>query len=182
LSTAYIHEAAARLIKRYCSRDPFEIAEAVGIRTRYDYNFTLLKGMYVIIERNRYAILNGNLKESVRRIVLAHELGHDALHRSYAKVGALKEFMLYDMSTRPEYEANVFAGELLLDDKKIFALAKDGCDVPNIAVEIGADYNLLLIKMEEMRKKGYDLRISLEADARFLAKTTEYDFETYDVC
>ena len=182
MSTAYIHNAAAKLIKRCYSRDPFEIADAIGIIIRYDHNFTLLKGMYKIIERNRYVILNGNLKKDVLRIVLAHELGHDTHHRAYAKDNALKEFMLYDMSTRPEYEANVFAGELLLDDKEIFTLAKEGYDIPAIAGELNADYNLLLIKMDEMRKKGYDLRVSLESDRRFLAKTNEFDFEAYDTC
>jgi len=36
--------------------------------------------------------------------------------------------------------------------------------------------------MNEMVKKGYDLRISLDADTRFLARTSEYDFEMNDIC
>lgn len=171
MSTAHIHKAVLRLIRKCGSRDPFEIAEEIGIKVRYCNEFTALKGMYRVIERNRFIILNGNLPASVRRVVLAHELGHDAHHRHLAKDNALKEFMLYDMAARPEYEANVFAAELLLDDEEVFALAKEGHDIPGVAGLLGTDYNLLLIKMNEMVKKGYDLRVSPDADARFLGKT-----------
>lgn len=179
MSTEYIHETARRLIRKFDTRNPFEIADAIGIRLKYNYEFTTLKGMYRVIERNRFIILNGNLRDNVKRLVCAHEIGHDALHRNFAVNNVLKEFMLYDMETRPEYEANVFAGELLLDDKEIYTLARDGYDIPYIAGELGTDYNLLLIKMNEMVRKGYDLRLSMDADSRFLGKTNMYDFE-YD--
>ena len=182
MSTAYIHETAQRLIQKCHSRDPFEIAGAVGIDVRYINDFIILKGMYKIERGNRYILLNANLQEHARRIVCAHELGHDMLHRAFAKNNALQEFMLYDMATRPEYEANVFAAEILLDDKIIFSLLKDGYDLPCIAGELGTDYNLLLIKMNEMAKKGYDLRFSFDADTRFLRRIWEHDFETYDIC
>jgi len=141
-----------------------------------------LKGMYKVIERNRYMFINANLRERVQRVVCAHELGHDALHRELAANSALKEFMLYDMATRPEYEANVFAAEILLDDNEIYSMIKNGCDLPNIAGEFNTDYNLLLIKMNEMTKKGYDLRLSLDADTRFLGKIRQEDFDTDDIC
>jgi len=180
MPTTYIHEAARRLIEKCRTRDPFEIAESIGVKLMYRNDFTALKGMYIVIERNRYMFINANLKERVRRIVCAHELGHDDLHQAFAKNKALQEFMLYDMATRPEYEANIFAGELLLDDDEIFSMIKDGYDLPQIAGELNTDYNLLLIKMNEMTKKGYDLRLSLNADTRFLAKLRDEDFETYD--
>ena len=184
MSTAYIHKAAHRLIQRCHSRDPFDIARQIGINLRYINDFTALKGMYAVIERNRYMFINANLRERVQRIVCAHELGHDAIpyHRELAKSAALQEFMLYDMTTRPEYEANVFAGEILLDDNEVYSLVKDGYDIPHIAGELGTDYNLLLIKMNEMTKKGYNLRTSLDADTRFLGKIRQDDFETDDIC
>ena len=182
MSTAYIHEAAKRLIQKYQSRDPFELAEASGVNLRFDSDFTVLKGMYAIIKRNRYIFINANLHRGLQRVVCAHELGHDNLpfHRAFARKSALKEFMLYDMTTRPEYEANVFAAEILLDDKDVFALIKDGCDLPHIAGELNTDYNLLLIKMNEMAKKGYSLRTTFDIDTRFLGKTRRSDFDTYD--
>ena len=183
MSTAFIHTAAREIIQSCDSRDPFRIAKEIGIKIRYENDFTLLKGMYKVIKRNRYMFLNAKLRDSVLRIVCAHEIGHDTLHRELARNNALKEFMLYDMTTRPEYEANVFAAELLLDDRDVFSLVRDGYDIPHIAGELGTDYNLLLIKMNEMVNKGYDLRVSsIDADTRFLAKTREEDFETDDYC
>ena len=37
------------------------------------------------------------------------------LHRNLAKGSAIQEFMLYDMTTKPEYEANIVAAEILFD-------------------------------------------------------------------
>ena len=79
--------------------------------------------------------------------------------------------MLYDMAARPEYEDNVFAAEILLDDDEIYVLAKEGYDIPGIAAKLGTDYNLLLIKMNEMVKRGYALYAPPGADTRFLGKT-----------
>jgi Zn-dependent peptidase ImmA (M78 family) len=180
LSTAYIHEAARRLVQYCQSRDPFHIARSIGVKVRFENGFTALKGMYTVIESKRYMFINANLRRRVQAVVCAHELGHDALHRAFAVNNALKEFMLYDMATRPEYEANVFAGELLLDDNDVYSLIKDGCDLPNIAGELDTDYNLLLIKMNEMTKKGYDLRLPFLPDTRFLGKTRDGDFDTDD--
>ena len=50
---------------------------------------------------------------------LAHEIGHDRLHRALAKKHGLQEFVLYDMATKPEYEANIVAAEILLDSDEI---------------------------------------------------------------
>ena len=48
-------------------------------------NFSSLKGMYRVIKRNRFIFLNNSLDENMLRIVCAHELGHDQLHRNMAK-------------------------------------------------------------------------------------------------
>jgi len=126
--------------------------------------------MYRIIQRSRFIIINGNLSAHDKRTVCAHELGHDRLHQRFAKTSALQEFMLYDMRSRPEYEANIFASELLIDDDDIFALVKNGCDIYQIANEIGADINLVLIKIDELRKQGYDLRVPYRPRADFLGE------------
>ncbi len=55
---------------------------------------------------------NNSLDENMLRIVCAHELGHDQLHRNMAKTTPIHEFMLYDMKSKPEYEANIVAAEI----------------------------------------------------------------------
>ena len=77
--------------KRYGSRDPFEIARQLGINVMLCKNFGSLKGMYRVIKRNRFIFLNNSLDENMLRIVCAHELGHDQLHRNMAKTTRSEE-------------------------------------------------------------------------------------------
>ena len=92
----YIKSLADKLIQKYKTRDPFYICEAIGLNVLYK-DLGSLKGMYTVIKRNRYAILNSNLSLIERKIVCAHELGHDILHRGFAKDTFLQEYMLYDI-------------------------------------------------------------------------------------
>ncbi len=64
-------------------------------------------------------MINDALHARDKLLVAGHELGHDRLHQRLAKVAPLKDFMLYDMTSRAEYEANVFASELLIEDEAI---------------------------------------------------------------
>lgn len=171
LSSDYIHKEARRLVRWCDTRDPFQIAKELGIHVIYDCNFQALKGMYKIIQRSRFIFINGNLNNRNKRMVCAHELGHDRFHRHFAKTTALQEFMLYDMQSRPEYEANIFASELLIGDDEIFELIKEERDIYHIANELGEDMNLVLIKIDELRKKGYDLRVPYRPQSNFLGKS-----------
>jgi len=99
------------------------------------------------MNRQPYIVINDNLPYEVQLIVAAHELGHDRLHRAFAKDYALQEFVLYDMKSRPEYEANVFAAELLIDTDEVLKLAREGFDQEQIAGQLKTDINLIGIKM-----------------------------------
>jgi Zn-dependent peptidase ImmA (M78 family) len=168
MSTEYIHKAALKLINKCKTREPFKIARIIGVNVWWRNDFVNLKGMYKVIERNRFIFVNSNLDEYERRVIIAHELGHDALHRELAKDGILQEFMLYDMKTRPEYEANVFAAEILLDDERILNLAERNFDESQIAMKLGVNINLLLIKLNEMNKRGHNFNLSYTPRGDFL--------------
>lgn len=128
----YIKKAADKLIKKYKTRDPFYICEALRLNVVYK-ELGSLKGMYVIIKNNRYAVLNSSLSQSEKKTVCAHELGHDILHRGFARDVFLQDFMLYDMKSRPEYEADFFAASLLIDDKEFAELLKLKMNTEDIA-------------------------------------------------
>jgi len=162
-----ISERAKALTMMYGTRDPFRIADELGINIMYTDALNRLKGMYRVIKRNRFIILNGKNSEQMSRIVCAHELGHDQLHREYAGTQALHEFVLYDMSTRREYEANVFAACLLLDDDEILELIKQGMDTVQIAAATCTDINLVALKVDCLIREGHRL-YSQEHDSKFL--------------
>lgn len=168
MSVNYIYDSVQSKIKKSRTRNPFTIAEDNGIMLIFDSNLNKMKGMYTIIKRNRIIILNDNMPERMQQIVCAHELGHDALHRQFAKDGGLREFMLYDMKSRPEYEANMYAADLLLDDEEVMELAKDGYDMQQVAGMLNTDINLIGLKMASMNYRGFDLRIGIEPKSDFL--------------
>ena len=120
-----LSKVGSRLVKRCGTRDPFSIARQLGIEVLFCENFGPLKGMYRVIKRSRFIFINENLSGRMQRIVCAHELGHDQLHRNLAKGSAIQEFMLYDMTTKPEYEANIVAAEILLDTDEILEYIYD---------------------------------------------------------
>ena len=153
-----IMKLADGLVRRFGSRDPFVIAEGLGITVMFREDFKNLKGMYKVILRNRYIFINSNLSPAMQLLVCAHELGHDQLHRVFLKISVFQEFVLYDMKSKPEFEANVFAGELLLDDEVVFACFKEGYDVFQVATMLGVDVNLLLVKVNELFKRNRDFQ------------------------
>ena len=170
LGSEHIKEEADCLVHHHGTRDPFQIAKALGIHVIFDYDFQELKGMYKVILQSRFIFINGNMSSRDKRTVCAHELGHDRFHQHFAKSGILQEFMLYDMKSRMEYEANIFAAEFLIDDDDVLELVKEEQDICYIAGEMDEDMNLVLIKIDEMRKRGYDLRVPYRPQSDFLSR------------
>lgn len=150
----YIRNEAYKLINKYHTRNPFELADETGVQVVF-MDIGAMKGMYSLIKRNRFIVLSDALDEYEQMLVCAHELGHDRLHREFAKDASLREFMLYDMSSRPEYEANIFAAEIMLPDENIVKLSKRGYDAEQIARALYTDTNLVALKLSSMTQRGY---------------------------
>lgn len=168
MSIEYIADKGTKLVQRYGTRDPFKIAKELGIKVMFVDDFEKLKGVYRVIKRNRWIFINSNLSEWMQRVVCAHELGHDQLHRSLAKGDGLMEFVIYDMNTRPEYEANVFASQILLPDDEVLEHIYNGYDSQQIACMMHSDINLVALKVSTLNYLGgYDFR-PMEHNSTFL--------------
>jgi len=161
-----ITQKGATLVLQCATRNPFRIAKQLGIHVLYRSNFGQLKGMYKVILRNRFIFINSNLPEQMQKIVCAHELGHDQLHRNLAETGCF-EFVLYDMDTRPEYEANIFAAELLLPEQEVLEYIECGYDTEQIARRMNTDINLVSLKISYLIQQGYSFR-QVEHKSNFL--------------
>ena len=167
MSVEYITQKGAQLVKKFGTRDPFKIAKELGIKVMFVDDFKDLKGVYRVIKRNRWIFINSNLSEWMQKVVCAHELGHDQLHRHLATGDGMMEFVLYDMASRPEYEANVLASEVLLSDEEILEHIRDGYDAQQIACMMNSDINLVALKAATLNLRGYGLR-KLEHNSTFL--------------
>lgn len=159
------------LIRKYRTRDPFEIAEALGIEVVMCPEFKRQKGVFTVILRNCLILINANLSEEMQRIVCAHELGHALLHRKMASATkGLLEFELFDINDQMEYDANAFAATLLLDEEELLEMVHEGHDVVYIARSMGTNVNLVLLKLNEMRKQGHEMNLPDMPSRKFLGE------------
>lgn len=159
LSAIEIVKKANKIVRECGTRDPYRIARERDIEI-VPCNFNRQRGAYKVIQRNRFIFINENLNPIMKRIVICHELGHDTLHRNEAtKIGGFKEFNIFDMKdNRMEYEANVFASQLSLDDDEFLEYVERGYDVQQIAKAMHSDINLIALKIDTMISQGYRLR------------------------
>ncbi len=159
---------AEAIVKRAGTRNPLAIAEDLGIDVYWNGELTELLGLYTVVQRKRAIVMNNRLPEYMQTMVLAHEIGHDVLHREEAQKALMQEFQLFDMKSKLEYEANVFAAHLLLGTDEVLELAHAGEEVSSIAGRMGVNINLVLIKISELIALGYDLRMPMESKRDFL--------------
>ncbi|MBQ2306292.1 MAG: ImmA/IrrE family metallo-endopeptidase [Clostridia bacterium] len=166
MAVDYIEQAAFALTKKFYTSDPFELCDCLGVTVQTD-DIGTLKGMYVYIKRNRYIVLSDRLNPEMRRLVLAHELGHDQLHRESAKYSFIQDSDVVDLNDRTEYEANVFAVTLLIDDEEFLDLARSGESVERIAQKLKTDPNLVVLKSRLLKNRGFRIT-AFEHKADFL--------------
>ena len=158
MTAKQLTEIGERLVKRCGTRDPFEIARQLGAEVLCCPDFGSMKGMYRVVKRNRFIFLNRDLTPQMQRIVCAHELGHDQLHRRLAANSALQEFMLYDMTAKPEYEANIVAAEILLDTDEVLDYVYNyGYTSEQIARAMDTDINLVALKVAHLAETNRGL-------------------------
>ena len=159
MTARQLSEVGERLVRRCGTRDPFEIARQLGVEVLFCPDFGSMKGMYCVVKRTRFIFLNRDLTLQMQRIVCAHELGHDQLHRDLATTGAIQEFMLYDMTTKPEYEANIVAAEILLDTDEVLDYVYNfGYTSEQIAKAMSTDINLVALKVAHLAESNRGLR------------------------
>lgn len=77
--------------------------------------------------------------------------------------------MMYDYTSKPEYEANIFAANLLVEDSKIVELAHD-YDLISIGSMLGINPNLITFKLASMKSRGYKTNLSETPNGGFLKK------------
>ncbi len=163
----FIEKISNKLVSEVGTRNPFEIAKYRNIKVRPFAKPTKLLGMYAVIKRNRFIFYNPYVDELMQKMVVAHELGHDILHRDIATETPFQEWALFDVRSITEYEANIFASHLLLDEKEIIDLAEQGYNDVQIASLLNVNINMLLFKLREMNRAGENINIRAIPDSNF---------------
>lgn len=100
-------------------------------------------------------------------MVLAHELGHCILHSS-SSGAAFHEVTLFDTADQKEYEANVFAAELLLTDETVLEVLNDDMFFFQAAKALYVPSELLDFKFRILKQRGYKVESPITANEDFL--------------
>lgn len=102
-----------KLERKYQTRNPFELAKALGILITHE-NLGTINGYYNKQFRIKQIHINCSLPEHLQTLTCAHELGHALLHPD-SSTPFLRSFTYFSVD-RMELEANKFAINLLLPD------------------------------------------------------------------
>ena len=162
-----IYKKAEQLVHRYGTRNTLVLAQETGIHVVETDRFKSLLGMYTFRWRHRIMLLNNRMDEYLTQMVAGHELGHDIYHRDLAKGKGLQEFELFRMHNTTEYVANAFAAHVLIDTEECLEYARNGYDVVQMAQAMNSEINLMLIKLQELIRLGYPLRLPVEPRSDF---------------
>ena len=152
-------QLADALIRQYDTRDPFELCRELHISVETK-DLGSLRGMYTVIRSTRFIVIGSICSPPMRKIICAHELGHDQLHREIAASRVFHDNHIYAMRSKPEYEANLFAAALLLPAEEVYDYIGQGYNVAQIAALMETDPNLLWMRLHLMIQEGYHLHAS----------------------
>lgn len=156
IQTLKIVQKANELVDALGTREPHRIAHALGIEI-IPVAFRRQRGAYRVLLRNRFIFIKNDLDPVLENIVLLHEIGHDVLHREEAmRAGSFDE--LDSRKSRMEYEANVFAAQVSLEDEKILEYIRCGYELQQIACAMHTDVNLAALKINVLIEQGHCLR------------------------
>ncbi|MEF9970856.1 MAG: ImmA/IrrE family metallo-endopeptidase [Oscillospiraceae bacterium] len=173
MQTDNIFGEVKKLQKKFNTRDPFELLDCLGVvqKTSFAYPKNGLKGYCYFSKRSTFAVLNGNLSPEEIRIVAAHEAAHAVLHKDLLKLAPLRDFCLYDMKNRREYDANLFAADFLISDESVEELsANEEMDYFRMCAELCISPDLMAFKLFSMIRRGYNYRLPQGLNSGFLGK------------
>ena len=102
-----------------------------------------------------YVMISSFLSEEEKMIVAAHELGHIILHRSQLKMAPMQDDTLYNMTDNTEYQANLFAADLLINDEEIEDMVQnEDLDYFGLCSSLNATPELMNITVRQSRQSG----------------------------
>lgn len=167
----YIVKEVSKLIKKTGSRDPYAICETLDVSIHIMDLKQRLKAYYFYQSRINNIVIDENVIEEFRRILIAHELGHAMLHKEIAMMKGFQELEVLErrMDNPTEYEANIFAAELLLEDSAVLEKINEYTFFETARL-LGVPAALLDFKFSILQSKGYTMNTMQFARSDFFKK------------
>ena len=171
MSGDYIHREVLRIQAKYKTSDPYELLDALGAELREScaYGPKGLKGYCYFSKRTIFVVINGYLSEIEQRIVAMHEAAHIVLHQELIKLAPMKDKVIYDMTSKTEYQANLFAADFLISDEEVEELtAREDMDYFRMCNELCVSPDLISFKLFSMIQRGYRYNLPQNLNSTFL--------------
>lgn len=171
MTSEYIANRVRQLTAQYGETEPERLCRSMDVllrRQSMGRQEGACKGFFLCKCRVRLIMLNADLPASLQRIVLAHELGHAVLHDRLSASAGFHDFSLFDEASVCEYEANLFAAELLLPDEQVMEQLSEDPSFFHAARTLRVPPELLDFKFRLMNRRGYSLPLPLDARSNFL--------------
>ena len=87
----HIIDTVDKLVRKYHTRDPYELCQLLGIKIHYYDLQKKLKGFFYYQSRQKNIVIDHNVNGILERILVAHELGHAVLHTKIAMMHGFQE-------------------------------------------------------------------------------------------
>ncbi|MBC2148136.1 ImmA/IrrE family metallo-endopeptidase [Listeria booriae] len=112
----WIFDKQEALIKKHGTRDPFELASALGIIVLFE-ELKNIYGFYNTVCQIKFIHINASMEYEEQRFTCSHELGHAVLHPEL-NTPFLNAHTLFSES-KIEAQANFFATHLHIPKEKV---------------------------------------------------------------
>jgi len=136
-----------------CPLDVRKVAEKLGILVVDDPSLQEeVSGILEKQENGEWTIrVNANHHPNRQRYTIAHELGHYCLHRHQQVFFKDQIFFRGLERSKIEWQANTFAGEILMPEKQFRDFLKEGiCDIDELAQTFQVSSLALRIRASEL--------------------------------
>ena len=140
---------AARLSKKYDTRDPFRLADEMGFIVVFA-PLVGMRGFQQRIKRQNIIYINDELDERQQALVCGHEMGHHFLHRGMNRI--FMNLNTQFVTQKFENEANLFSLELIFTDEDLQPFLNRS--ITDAAAFMGVSVQLATWRMETVPPFG----------------------------
>jgi Zn-dependent peptidase ImmA (M78 family) len=144
-----VKKVVSKLIKEHQTRNPFVIADNLGIIVLYE-ELGSINGYYNTAFRQKFIHINYNLPDHKKLFTAAHELGHALVHPK-SNTPFLKESTFFSVD-KMEIEANKFAVNLLISDEDLEEYRE--LTTGQLAVIYGCHEKLIRLRLVQSQIQG----------------------------
>lgn len=166
------YDEVETLVKKYDTRDPFALIDAMPDAKLWlsdSFSADGLKGFATIQNRTKYVVINSMLVPEERLVVAAHEIGHLFKHEVRLRAQPMRDFDIYSAQGKLEREANFFAANFLISDEQALdEIHSCGADFFSVAKTLCIPAPFFAFKLYSLVERGAPMRMPVDLDNGFL--------------